>query len=405
MGETAKPLDLILSAIKVKPSKIKSCYPGVGYYLRRYVRHLCRREAREDALMYSKGLLSDLPRKTGEPIARFHGVNRFRIQNFIGKYPWNERLLLDELRDQVAEDIGDPEGILVVDSSGFQKKGKDSVGVKRQWCGRLGKVENCQLGVFTAYVGTGSATLVDAELYLPREWARSRRRREKTHVPKSVRFRTTIRIADDQVKRLSPCLAHAWIVGDEEFGRAAWFRRRLARRNERYMLEVPGNTLIRPLDGPLPKGHRKHPFRRILAWAQQQPAAAWTRVRVGSGEMGPIEVDAVSMLVQAKLRKKPGPQERLVVTRSVESKPEWKCWLTNVVEPMPIDTLACVAAQRHRIEECFERAKGEAGLTHYEARSWGSWHHHMAMSLVSLWYLARKQRQMGEKNSRHDGAA
>lgn len=406
MGAAAKLRNSpIIVNVEVRPSQIASSVSGLGYFLRRYTRHLHRVELREDARMYVQGRLSDLDRKTAEPIARFHGVNRFRIQEFVGRHQWDDEAIREELRRSVVEEIGDPDGVLVLDPSGFPKKGTESVGVKRQWCGRLGKVENCQLGVFIGYVGLGSAMLVDAQLFLPREWAWNPERRKKCHVTKDVRFRTTAALAAERLKVLSPSLPHAWVVGDDEFGRPAWFRRRLARQGERYILEVPANTRIRPLAGRLQKGRRKRPFRHALDWAKARPASAWTRVRIADGEKGPLEVDAISIAVQAKLRTRVGPRERLLVTRSCGTTPEWKCWLSNAEDSVPTETLARVAAQRHRIEECFERGKGEAGLAHYEVRSWVGWHHHMTMSLLALWYLTRHQRRLGEKNPRTDGPA
>ena len=389
----------------VRAWQLRSCVPGLGYYLRRYAPCFVRTEQREDARMYIEGLLSDLPRKTAEPIALDHGVNRFRIQKFVGGGIWEHQKGLVELRRHVDQEIGDPDGILIIDPSGFPKKGTESVGVKRQWCGRLGKVENCQLGVFLGYVGYGSATLVDARLYLPADWARSRARREKCHVPQGVRYRTTAQIADERLRLVSPQLRHAWVVGDDEFGRPAWFRRQLARRGERYVLEVPGNTHIRPLEGKIPRGRHKPPFQRVLDWAQGRPTSVWTRIRVGNGENGPLEVDALVTAVQAKNKRKVGPRERLLVTRTRETKPEWKCWLSNATDEVPVDVMACVAAKRHLVEDCFERGKGESGLTHYEVRSWVGWHHHMTLVLIAQWYLTLQQRRIGGKNSRDDGPA
>ena len=333
----------------VRASQLRSCVSGLGYFLRRYAPCFVREEQREDARIYVEGLLSDLPRKTAGPIALDHGVNRFRIQKFIGG-------------------------------------GK--------WCGRLGKVENCQIGVFLGYVGSGSATLVDARLYLPKEWTRSQARREKCHVPQAIRYRTTAQIAEERLRVVSPQLPHAWVVGDDELGRPAWFRQALARQGERYLLEVPGNTLIRPLEGKIPRGCRKARFQQALKWAKARPPSAWTKVRVGNGENGPLEVEALSVPVQAKRESRAGPRERLLVTRTLEAKPEWKTWLSNASDIVPVNVLACVAAKRHLIEDCFERGKGESGLTHYEVRSWVGWHHHMTLALVAQWYLTLQQRRM-----------
>ncbi len=406
MGYAAQSLKWpILSNLMVAPADLRSSVSGPVFFFRRYRSCFSHIQQAEAARIYLEGQLSDLPRKTAEPIAIDHDVDRQRIQYFVGIGRWKDEAVRAELRRHVVQEIGDPEGILILDPSSFPKKGTESVGVKRQWCGRLGKVENSQLGVFIGYVGLGSAALVDAELYLPREWTRDPKRRKKCRVPKDVRFRTTAHIADERLKILSPQFPHAWVTGDAEFGRAAWFRRRLTRRVERYVLEVPSNTLIRPLEGRLPKGRRKHPFQQALAWAKARPDSAWTRVRVADGEQGPLEVDALSVPVQAKLRTRIGPQERLLVTRSVGATTEWKCWLSNADPSIPIETLVRVAGQRHRIEECFQRGKGEAGLDHYEVRSWIGWNHHITLSLLALWYLTLTQRRLGEKNIRRHGPA
>ncbi len=167
----------------------------------------------------------------------------------MGRSDWNEQPLLSHLRREVAERLGEPDGVLIVDGSATPKKGTESVGVARQWCGRLGKVENCQVGVHLAYAGKGSCTLVDMRLYLPKEWAEDPGRLAKAHVPAEVKFKKAWELADEMLRLDREALPYSWVLGDDEFGRPARFRDRLAARGERYLLEVPSNIVVRKVRG------------------------------------------------------------------------------------------------------------------------------------------------------------
>ena len=188
-------------------------------------------------------------------------------------------------------------------------------------------------------------------------------------------------------------MPHGWIVGDDEFGRPSAFRDQLRRRRERYVLDVPCNTTIRDLQRRRPPRRkagvgrkREVPFVRADAWAQSQPASRWERITVRDGEKGPLEVEAMSVPVRAKQEGRIGPEERLIVIRSVgESRTDYA--LSNAPPEVPLAELVRVQRQRHRIEELFEAGNGEAGLDHYEVRGWVGWHHHLTLSLVALWFL------------------
>lgn len=396
---------------EITRKQLEPCLEDLSQFLDRYAPRFYRVEQAAHARTYIEGLLSDLPRKTCEPIATDHDQKRWLLQHFVGAGLWDDRNVLSELHLEVRQETGDPQGVLVLDGSDFEKKGTHSVGVKRQWCGRLGKVDNCQAGVYLGYVGSGSATLIDRQLYLPKEWCRSRRRRLKCRVPQEIRFRTKIQIADELLKKDASRFPHAWILGDDEFGRPAWFRRSLARRQERYLLEVPSNTRIRDLEAPPPKRRSrrgkapKTPFVQATQWAHQQPPSTWTRFVVRAGEMGPMEVEAIRISVQAKDEQHVGPVETFLVTRTLEDNPEYRFYLSNADLSVSLSELVRVAKDRHLIEECFERAKGEAGLAHYEVRSWVGWHHHMTLSILATWFLTLEQRRLGKKNFRSHGAA
>src|SRR5262249_13710429 len=248
---------------------------------------------------------SDLDGKAVESIAYRHDRERQGLQKFIGQAAWEHRPLLAELTRQVGADVGEADGVLVVDASAFPKQGTESVGVQRQWCGRLGKVENCQVAVYLAYASRAEHALVDGRLYLSREWAGDKDRRAKAGIPKVVRFRTRHQLALELLAEHGAVLPHAWVTGDDEMGRSSWFRSQLRQRGERYLLAVPANTAVRDLAAPPPpyqgRGrHPKAPFGRADRWAAALPEAAWQSVGGRDGEKGPLVGQAAWGLVQAR---------------------------------------------------------------------------------------------------------
>ena len=206
---------------------------------------LARPEQRRYASDFIAGLISDVDRKNAEAIAYRDDQDRQPLQHFIGPAHWDHQPLIGELARQVGGQLGRPDGVIVFDPSGFAKKGTASVGVKRQWCGRLGKVENCQVAVYMGYVSAAEHALVNLRLYLPAEWAQDRQRRKKCQVPKHIRFQTRHDLALEMLEEVGASLPHAWIAGDDEMGRSSAFRRHLRDRDEQYLLAVPSNTLVR----------------------------------------------------------------------------------------------------------------------------------------------------------------
>jgi SRSO17 transposase len=285
---------------------------------------------------------------------------------------------------------------LVFDPSGFAKKGTESVGVARQWLGRFGKVDNGQVGVYLGYVSRQEHAIVDVRLYLPKEWTEDPKRCKDAGVPKDqIRHRTRHDLALDMLDQRGDVLLHSWIAGDDEMGRSSRFRKDLRERGERYLLAVPSNTTIRDLEAVAPlysgQGRRPvQPFRQVQAWTAALPAQAWTKQVIRPGEKGPLTLEVVSRRVQARTDKRGvGPEELLVVTRAVQEDGSWKYdyYLSNAEARMPHWELARVANAEHRIEECLQRAKGEAGLAEYEVRSWAGWYHHQTLSLIATWFL------------------
>jgi SRSO17 transposase len=401
----------LLNDAVLAPEAVQGCADRLTHFLQRYLPRFYRAEHRENATLVIRGLLSGLERKTCEPIAIQARLPRKPIQFFVGAGKWNDEQVMAELRMHVREELGESDGVVVIDPSGFPKKGTESCGVGRQWCGRLGKVDNCQVGVFLAYAASAGYGPLDRRLYLPEDWADDAARREKGHVPPEVQFQEKWRIALDLLDRSLPGLPHGWITGDDEFGRAADFRAALRSRTERYVLDVPCDTTVRDLERRRPRRRqagrgrkREVPFQRADAWTKGQPESRWERLTVRGGEKGPLVVEAMRVRVRAKHEGRIGPEEQLVVIRSVgESRTDYA--LTNAGPEVPLAELVRVQRQRHRIEEVFEAGNGEAGLDQYEVRSWVGWHHHITLSLVALWFLCLERRRVGGENPGDHGLA
>lgn len=397
--------DCVVSAEQLAP-----CLEHLKAFTERYAPHLCRTEQRGHAEMFLEGLLSNLRRKTVEPIAMAHDRPRRALQRFVGAGRFSDAPLVEELKRHVGEEIGDPCGALVIDPTCFEKKGDHSVGVARQWNGRIGKEDNCQKAVLIAYAAPRGVAIVDERLYLPEAWADDTDRRAECYVPRSVAFKTSWELALDLVDGAAG-LPHAWVLGDEEFGRPAEFRASLRERNERYVLDVPSNTRVRPIRQPVPaKRHRlgRQPGPldfRASDWARTRKSGAWVRILTREGTKGPIYVWATSTEVETRLDQSFGPRERLVVVRMPGASPDHKYLLTNAERSISIGAIVGAAMTRHSIEEAIQRAKGEAGLAQYEVRSWVGWHHHMTFALLACWFLTLERNQLGGKNPDHDGAA
>jgi SRSO17 transposase len=405
-------LDELLEDAEIPPGLLRGVLPRLETFLEPYVEELLSPEQQTNARHYVQGLLSDLDSKDAESIAYLHDRERQGMQKFIGQAPWDHGPLLDVLTRQVAADLGEPDGVLVFDPSAFPKKGTESVGVQRQWCGRLGKKDNCQVGVYLGYVSRIDHALVDCRLYLPEEWARDRKRRKKAGVPAPVHFRTRHELALEMLDARGSVLPHGWIAGDDEMGRCSWFRLELRSRDERYLLAVPSNTLVQDLLGPEPpysgRGHRPGlPFVRVDSWAAAVPEEDWETVEVRDGEKGPLAVQTTWTLVQARCDGRPsGVLERLVVFRERQSDGMWKhdYMLSNAVLGTPSAEFARVFKAEHRIEECLKQAKSEAGLGDYQVRTWEGWHHHQTLSLLATWFLVQETRRGKNTDTSADAA-
>jgi SRSO17 transposase len=406
-------LEQLLDDATVKPAVLRDVLPRLERFVQPFGALLETLSQRTHLHEYVTGLLSDVKRKNAEAIAYLHDQDRQPLQIFIGQVPWDHQPLLTELARQVGTKIGEADGVLVFDPSGFAKKGTESVGVQRQWCGRLGKVENCQVGIYLGYASRIEHALVDVRLYLPKEWATDKKRRKKCGVPKEVRFQTRHELALEMLQVNGPLLPHAWIAGDDEMGRSSWFRQELRALNERYLLAVPSNTLIRDCEAEPPSysgqgAPRKVPFQRVDRWCAALPEEAWETIEVRPGDKGPLIVQVVKRRVLAKTeRRRVGPEEMLVVTREQQADGTVKhdYYLSSAPSETPLAEFARVVKAEHRIEDCLKRAKSEAGLAEYQVRTWEGWHHHQTLSLLATWFLTQETRRGKKMDTGAHGSA
>lgn len=355
-------------------------------FLEPYLGLLTRREQQQHAAIYVNGRLRQLPRRTTEPIATERGKKRRPLQHFVGAGKWNDAAVRSKMSRQVAAEMGSADGVLILDGSGFQKSGPESVGTQRQWCGRLGKEEQCQVAEFLVYASRGSVALVDCELYLPKVWAKDKARRARCYVPKNITFKTGWQLAAQMAFARGRQLPHRWVVGDENYGRPTELRDLLFKKHEPYVLEVPCEAKVRLARGG--------DWTRADTWANTMPRRAWQRFTTRDGEKGPIEVRAVKTRVYTPRASGKGQErpEVLVVVRNDRDSKTWTYLASDT--RTNLKELVRVGACRHGIEQALNIGKGDVGLDEYELRSWVGWHHHMTLSMLSFWFLVCEQRRV-----------
>jgi SRSO17 transposase len=339
-----------------------------------------------------KGLMSDVERKNIESIAYYHGEDRQQLQNLIGQLEWNDEIILHKLAQRVAREIGTVNGILVLDPTSFPKKGTQSVGVQRQWCGRLGKVENCQVATFLAYVGSDEFALIDRRLNLPKEWTDDPARCRIAGVPEEhIVEKTRHEQSLEMLKGRGKKVPHQWVAGDDEMGRIPWFRKELRKMKKSYILAVPSNILISDLENT--SSSNTDIFVSVHTWMKSLPAERWKLVKVRQGHKGWLSVRLVTCRVLAMIEGEVGDVETLVVSkwRDETNKPRCDYYLSSSNgEEVSLDEYGRVIKSAYRIEECFQRGKSECGLADYQVRNWLGWHHHIALAMLSQWFLTEE---------------
>jgi SRSO17 transposase len=386
------PKESILEGCLLTPDDYANVLERFNCFLCPFIRHIKPLSRRAKIIDYMKGLMSDAERKNVESIAYYHGDDRQPLQKFIGQLEWDDEIILNKLVNQVAREIGTPNGVLVLDPTSFPKKGTQSVGVQRQWCGRLGKIENCQVATFLAYVGSQEFALVDRRLYLPKEWTDDRERCRIAGVPEEhIVVKTRHEQSLEMLKGCGKKLPHSWIAGDDEMGRIPWFRKALRKAKESYMLAVPSNILIGDLDRK--RRTEANMFISVQKWMQSLPAERWKTVKVRQGHKGWLSVRLVTCRVRAMIENEVGDEEMLIVSkwRDETNKPRCDYYLSyNKEGNVGLDEYGRVIKSAYRIEESFRRAKSECGLAEYQVRNWIGWHHHVTLSMLSLWFLTKE---------------
>jgi len=386
-------------------------------FIRRYQRIFRHPAQRRHFEGYVRGLIGPLERKSIEPIALDQGIDWRRLDDFIACSPWDAESLLVEHRQHLRMTLASPKGILILDPTSFPKRGDKSVGVTRQWCGQLGKEENCVVGVNLSYASEKGHAFLDRRLYLPEDWADDFPRRRAARVPDDVVFRTSGQLAYEMLRRIRrERFPHSWVTGDEEFGKLPWLHDALHADSERYVFEIPTSTTIWLA---LPKRHRRGrigtlrhyrvlgPGRprkiRVDALLHRLPERLWRNHEVRDGSKGPISVRAALLRVKFNRRNGPERPERwLLIMQTLDQRAETKYFTSNAADDVMVEDLLLAAFSRWTIEQNHGQGKNETGLGDYETRSWPGWHHHTALCFLAHHWLVLERNRLGEKIPRDD---
>ena len=346
-----------------------------------------RAEVRERATRYLLGLLDRVERKNGWQLAEHLGeAGPQGVQRLLNAAVWDEDAVRDDLRRYVVEHLGDAAGVLIVDETGFLKKGRKSVGVQRQYSGTAGRRENCQIGVFLGYASATGRALVDRELYLPQEWVADTDRRREAGVPEALAFATKPALARRMLERaFAAGVPAAWVTGDELYGNDTDLRRWLEQAPHPYVLAVASNH-------PLWHAGSQE---RADALVASLPADYWGTLSCGAGSQGERWYDWVCLALPYAVAA--GMQHWLLVRRSRSDPTELAYFRAYGPETTTLETLVRVAGQRWAIEENFEDAKGLVGLDQYEVRKWTAWYRHITLALLAAAYLEVTRRKFSDE--------
>ncbi len=349
-------------------AEIRGWAVGLSALHQRIAKHFVRAEPRQQAYDYLRALISPIERKNGWQIAEHVGAaTPDAVQRLLATAHWDADQVRDDLQTYVVEHLGHPDAVLVIDETGFLKKGTKSVGVKRQYCGTAGKRENCQVGVFLAYASPTGRTFLDRELYLPEEWAQDAERREEAGVPASVTFATKPQIARQMLKRtLDAGVPAGWVTADSVYGSTYQLRQDIVKRHLRYVMGVTSTQAIWVWHKGAP---RQRPLRDVV---QEVAPEGWTRLSAGDGAKGPRVYDwAWGTIRESAVQ--PGWREWWVARRSLSDPADLAFYLACAPAATTLEQLVAVAGTRWAVEESLETAKGEVGLDQYEVRKWTGW--------------------------------
>ncbi len=395
--------------------QLRRLKPELDMFLDRYLPLFGREENHGHAERFVHGLLGGQERRNVENIAESvdGGVVR-TMQKFVAQGCWDDADVLRELRVHVAEALGDDDGTLNVDETGFPKKGTKSVGVKRQYSGTLGRVDNCQVGVFVNYCSTKGHTFIDRRIFLPEEWIEDDERREEAGVPEGVVFCAKPKLGLEMVQTaITEQLPFRWVGGDSVYGDSPTFVQGVRELGKWYVLDVSSEARVwlrQPKVGkPGPRGGRPaKPTTKPIPVAEAAgplPTSAFKRITVSAGSQGPIVYEYAEMTVWFSEEGYPTTEpERLLIRRSLGQEPELKYHRSNAPQKVSLKRLAKQRSCRWTVEEDIKAGKGQCGLDEYETRGWIGWHHHTALSVLALLLLVLQKLRLGEKRTTNDRA-
>jgi SRSO17 transposase len=394
--------------------------PELEVFLKRYLPLFGREENHAHAVRFVHGLFDGRERRNTENIAEAvaGGVPR-TLQKFISQGCWDDGEILGEVRTHVTEVLGDEKkGTVNIDETGFPKKGKKSVGVKRQYSGTLGRVDNCQIGVFANYCSPKGHVFIDRRLFVPEEWAADRKRREAAGVPEAVVFRTKPELGLEMVETaVREKIPFTWVGGDCVYGDSPKFVQGVRALGKWYVLDVSSEAhvwLTRPelRTAGKPSSGRRHSAKAAKATTKpipvpeavaKLPSSAFRRVTVADGSQGPIVYEYAEMTVWFSEEGAPAPQpERLLVRRSCTQEAEVKYHRSNAPSKVGMQSVAEQRACRWTIEQDIQAGKGECGLDEYETRGWVGWHHHTCLAILALLFLVLQKVRLGKKRAADD---
>jgi len=408
---------------------IKNMSKHLNNFLAQFDDCFSRSESRQNLRTYVKGQLSELPRKSIEPIALVANMKPRTLQNFLSAIPWNQQRLLDKLQWMVAKDHAHPDAIGIIDESGNPKKGSHTACVQRQWCGNSGKIDNCVVGVHIAYTADDFQCILDSDLFLPESWAGDPVRRKEVGIPEDVIYRKKAKIALDQIAHAigNGIRVSAWTC-DEFYGRDGEFLDGLDGLGQNYVAQVPANftgwlyepeILHRPAPQQMRKRGRKRRFPRLsakalpasevqnlLVYSRVFQKQKWQRFHIKDGEKGPYVWEVKHSVFYRKHPADnglPGKAHYLIIARNVLNPDEIKYFVTNIV-PLPegiaLERLLWIAFCRAPIEQCFQRCKQQLGMDHFEVRGWLGIHRHLYITQLSFLFCSVMHSRLREKNDK-----
>ncbi|AXQ56192.1 IS701 family transposase [Streptomyces koyangensis] len=347
-----------------------------------------RSESRESALAYMKGLLSPLERKNGWTVAEEAGHGGpDRIQRLLNRIDWDADGVLDDVREYVVEHLADPGGVLIVDDTGFLKKGLRSAGVQRQYSGTAGRTENCQVGVFLAYSGQRGRTLIDRALYLPKSWTDDRVRCRDAGIGDEIEFATKVRFARQMVRRaIEDEVPFRWVTADAGYGYSKGWRYELEQADVFHVVATTRHDTV------VTRQALDHPLHDLMA---DLPRQKWKRRSCGEGAHGPRIYDWARVEVRPWHR--PDRKHWVLARRSITDPAKIAYYIAYAPAGATLNELIAVAGARWAIEECFQTAKGQCGLDDYQVRRYQGWHRHVTLAMAVHAYLAVVRAEQLEK--------